>query len=34
MKIVFNVVGTVTGALFIMFLLAGIAVVRAGECMR
>ncbi len=34
MKIVLIVAGAVTGALLIMVLLAGIAVSRAGECMR
>ena len=34
MKIVLIVAGTVTGALLIMFLLAGVVVARAGECMN
>lgn len=34
MKIVLIIVGVITGALFVMFLLAGIAVAGAGECMK
>lgn len=34
MKIVLIVVGAVTGALLIIFLLTGVAVARAGECMK
>ena len=34
MKIVLIVAGAVTGALLIIFLLTGVAVTRAGECMK
>lgn len=34
MKIVLIVAGAVTGTLLIMFLLAGVAVARAGECLK
>lgn len=34
MKTVLIVAGAVTGALFVMVLLAGVAAVRAGECMK
>lgn len=34
MKIMLIVAGAVTGALPIMFLLAGVAVARVGECMK
>lgn len=34
MKITLIVAGAVTGALIVMVLLAGIAIARAGECMK
>ena len=34
MKIVLIVAGAVTGALLIIFLLTGVAVARAGKCMK
>lgn len=34
MKVVLIVAGTVTGALLFIFLLVGVAVARAGECMK
>ena len=34
MKIVLIVAGAVTGALLIIFLLTGVAVARAGECLE